>query len=470
MRRFPGFIFTGFIFIATFVLAMQPAAAVEVEKVISPGGIEAWLVRDNNIPITALEFSFRNGGGASDPKGKAGLANMASSLLDEGAGDLDSQAFQGQLEDRAIRLSFAAGLETLRGSLKTLNRNRDDAVRLLRLALMRPRFDDDAVARIRQQIKAGLLRSETNPNSRASRIWRRAMFADHPNGRPVSGTLTSLAAITAEDLKRFAADRMTKDKLIIGAVGDINAKDLAVLLDDVFGALPNSTAALRASTAKDPETPIAAPRAPEIPVATPRDRGDVYISPMDIPQSVVVFGQAGLQRNDPDYYAAYVMNYILGGGGFASRLYNEVREKRGLVYSVYSYLNTLKKGPLISGGLATRNNQVAEALALVRAEWAKMRARGVTPDELKRAKQYLNGAFPLRMSSTSSIARMLVGMQYENLGVDYLDRRAGFINKIELADIARAAIRLLDPDKLTVVIVGNPENIKPTAKTPDIDH
>ena len=452
MMRSIGFNFIAPIFLATLLLWMQPAAAVEVERVMSPGGIEAWLVRDNSIPITALEFSFRDGGSTGDPKGKAGIANMASSLLDEGAGALDSQAFQGQLEDHAIRLSFAAGLETLRGSLKTLSQNRHKAVGLLRLALTQPRFDSDAVARIRQQIKVGLMRSETNPNSRASRIWRRAMFDDHPNGRPVSGTLASLAAITAEDLKHFAATRMTKDKLIIGAVGDINAKDLATLLDDVFSALPKSTA-----------------KTPEITIASPRAQGNVYIVPMDIPQSVVLFGQPGLQRNDPDYYPAYVMNYILGGGGFASRLYNEVREKRGLVYSVYSHLNTMKTGPLISGGLATRNNQVVDALALVRAEWAKMRTQGVTSDELKRAKQHLNGAFPLRMSSTSSIARMLVGMQYENLGIDYLDRRAGFINKIKQTDITRAAKRLLDSDNLTVVIVGNPEKIKPTAKTPNID-
>lgn len=453
MRWLIGFIFIAPVFLATLLLSMQPAAAVEVERVISPGGIEAWLVRDNSIPVTALEFSFRDGGGAGDPKGKAGTANMASSLLDEGAGALDSQAFQSQLEDHAIRLSFTAGLETLRGSLKTLNQNRQKAVRLLRLALTQPRFDGDAVARIRQQIQVGLMRSETNPNSRASRIWRRAMFNDHPNGRPVSGTLTSLATITAEDLKHFAAARMTKDKLIVGAVGDINIKELATLLDDVFSALPQSTA-----------------KTPEIAIASPRTQGDMYVVPMDIPQSVVLFGQPGLQRNDPDYYPAYVMNYILGGGSFASRLYNEVREKRGLVYSVYSYLNTMKKGPLISGGLATRNDQVVDALALVRAEWVKMRTQGVTSDELKRAKQHLNGAFPLRMSSTSSIARMLVGMQYENLGIDYLDRRAGFINKIKQTDIARTAKRLLDPHNLTVVIVGNPEKIKPTAKTPNIDH
>ena len=452
------FIILGLLIVA--ILATRPVSAVEVERVTSPGGIEAWLVRDASIPITALEFSFRDAGGASDPKGLAGLSNMASSLLDEGAGDLDSQAFQGRLEDHAIHLGFGAGLETMRGSLKTLNRHRDEAVRLLRLALTRPRFDDDAVARIRQQIKVGLIKSETDPNSRAGRIWRRVMFANHPNGRPLSGTLKTLGALKSDDLRKFAASRLTKDTLVVGAVGDISAADLATLLDDVFGGLPQSAAkSTRGSTGNNTS----------IPIATPRAHGDVFVSEMDIPQSVVLFGQPGLQRNDPDYYAAYVMNYILGGGGFASRLYAEVREKRGLVYSVYSYLNPMKKGPLISGGLATRNGQVAEALSLVRAEWAKMRTDGVTGDELKRARQFLNGAFPLRLSSTSAIARILVGMQYDKLGIDYLDRRAAFIDRVDRADIARVAKRLLDPDNLTVVIVGQPGPIKPTAKTPDID-
>ena len=442
--------------IMTAPVGAPSAWAVEVERITSPGGIEAWLVRDASTPITALEFSFRDAGGASDPKDMAGLSNMASSLLDEGAGDLDSQAFQGRLEDHAIRLSFNAGLETMRGSLKTLNRHRDEAIRLLRLALTRPRFDADALVRIRRQIEVGLIRKQTDPDTRASRIWRRAMFVDHPNARPVSGTVKSIGAIKADDLRRFATTRLTKDTLIVGAVGDISAKDLAAMLDAVFGDLP--------ATAPDTIR-----RGDSIPVAKPRTRGDVFVSEMDIPQSVVLFGQSGLQRNDPDYYAAYIMNYILGGGGFASRLYTEVREKRGLVYSVYSYLNPMKKGPLVSGGFATRNGQVAEALSVVRTEWAKMRATGVTDDELRRAKQFLNGAFPLRLSSTSAIARMLVGMQYSNLGIEYLDKRAAFINKVGLADIDRVAKRLLDPDKLTVVIVGQPIKIKSTAQTPNID-
>jgi len=445
----PKFINTVAAVMLVFAIA-PPVLAVEVERVVSPGGIEAWLVRDNSVPITAIEFSFR-GGGASDPAGKAGLADMTMSLLDEGAGDLDSQAFQGRAESLSIRLSFNAGRETVRGSLKTLNRNRGEALELLRLALTAPRFDADAVQRIRQQIVVSLSRASSNPNSVAGRTWRRAVFAGHPYGQPVSGTQKSIAGLSIDDMRNFVANRFTRQNLIVGAVGDISAQSLGPILDQVFGALP--AAAPRAHLAK----------------ATIGSAGETFIVEMDNPQSVVVFGQAGVARNDPDYYAAYIMNHILGGGGFSSRLYQEVREKRGLAYSVYSYLNPARRGALISGGVATRNDRVAKTLSVIRQEWRRMRKNGVAATELADAKTYLNGSYPLQLSSTSAIARMLVGMQYNDLGRDYIERRADLINAVTVADIKRVAQTLLDPDRLTVVIVGKPKDIEPTARTPEIE-
>ena len=432
------------------LVSVAPAHAVKVEKVVSPGGIEAWLVRDNSIPITAIEFSFR-GGAAGDPKGKTGLASMVSSLLDEGAGDLDSQAFQDRLERLSIRMSFSAGLETFRGSFKTLNRNRDEAVSLLRLALNEPRFDAEAIERMRRQITAGLKRKSTDPNIVASRVWRRAVFGNHPYGRPVDGTLGSIADITADDLRGFVTSRFAHDNLIVGAVGDISAAELAPMLDRIFGELPA-------------KTPQAAPDD-----AKPAAEGETFVVQMDIPQSVVVFGQQGIRRNSPDYYAAFVMNYILGGGGFSSRLYTEVREKRGLAYSVYSYLNPMQRAALISGGVATRNDQVAQSIAIIREEWGRMRETGPSAEEVADAKTYLNGSFPLRLSSTSNIARMLVAMQYHDLGIDYIDRRDDFINAVSLEDVKRVARRILDPKQLTVVVVGKPERVEPTADAPEIE-
>jgi len=429
--------------------SIAPANAVKVERVVSPGGIEAWLVRDHSIPITAIEFSFR-GGAASDPKDKTGLSSMVSSLLDEGAGDLESQAFQGRLETLSVRMSFSAGQETFRGSFKTLNRNREEAVSLLRMALNEPRFDTEAIERMRRQITAGLKRKSTDPNIVASRVWRRAVFGEHPYGRPADGTLKSIADISAQDLRGLVARRFARDNLIVGVVGDISPADLAPILDRIFGDLPATTQRSSPSIAE-----------------TTAD-GETFVVQMDIPQSVVVFGQQGIKRDSPDYYTAYVMNYILGGGGFSSRLYTEVREKRGLAYSVYSYLNPMQRAAIISGGVSTRNDQVAQSIDVIREEWDRMRKTGPTVDEVVDAKTFMNGSFPLRLSSTSSIARMLVAMQYHDLGIDYIDRRDDLIDAVTLTDVQRVARRLLDPKKLTVVVVGKPKNVEPTAEAPEI--
>lgn len=425
------------------------AQAVQVERVVSDGGIEAWLVRDQSVPLVAIEFSFR-GGAALDPQGLAGLAGMTASLLDEGAGDMDSQAFQQRLDDLSIRLGFEAGMDTIRGSLKTLNDNRDVAVDMLRLALTEPRFDADAVERIRQQILVSLSRRSTDPDAIAGEIWWKAMFPEHPYGRPSDGTAQSVAAIKIQDMRGLVAERFARDQLIVGVVGDIAPAELGPLLDRAFGALP------------------AKGRPADLPDAVPSAGGETYVVRRDVPQSVVSFGHGGIKREDPDWYAAYVMNYVLGGGGFSSRLYDEVREKRGLAYSVYSYLSPLAAGAVYGGGVSTANARVAESLAVIRAEWTRMRDEGVTEGELRDAKTYLTGSFALRFTSSDAIARILVGMQYNDLGIDHLDRRNALIEAVTVDDVNRVARALLAPEKLTVVVVGAPENVEATAEAPEI--
>jgi len=434
---------------AAVLLAPGASPAVTVERVVSPGGIEAWLVRDTMVPLVAIEFSFR-GGGALDPSGKAGLADMTTSLLDEGAGDIDSQAFQQKLSDLAVEMSFSAGADTIRGSFKTLNRSRDEAVALLRLALTAPRFDADAVERIRQQILAALSRKSTDPDEIAGRIWWKAVFPDHPYGTPVEGTPQSIAAVTVPDMRSLVAERFARDQLIVGVVGDITPDELGPLLDRAFGDLPAKGKPARLSEAAF------------------HAAGQTFIVRQDVPQSVVLFGQPGVKRDHPDYYTAYVMNYVLGGGGFSSRLYDEVREKRGLAYSVYSYISPMDAAGVLAGGVSTENSRVGESLAVIRAEWARMRDGGVTDAELNDAKTYLTGSFPLRFTSTDSIARMLVGMQYNDLGIDYIDRRNAYIEAVTKDDIARVAKSLLKPAELTFVIVGDPKGVEATAEAPDI--
>jgi len=438
-----------FLLVAVAIIAApRPAAAVTVERVESPGGIVAWLVRDSMVPLVSIEFSFR-GGAALDPAGKTGLADMTTSLLDEGAGDLDSQAFQRKLSDLAVSISFAAGMDTIRGSLKSLNATRDEAADLLALAMTEPRFDEDAVERIRQQILAGLSRQSTDPDQIAGRVWWKAVFPDHPYGLPSEGTMATIAAITADDMRRLVAERFARDQLIVGVVGDITPEELGPLLDRAFGTLP----------AKGKPFTLDEPK--------PQAAGQVFVVESDVPQSVVLFGHAGIRREDPDWYAAYTMNYILGGGSFASRLYEEVREKRGLAYSVYSYMTPLAAAGIYTGGVSTANERVGESIAVIREEWARMRDEGATEAELTDARTYLTGSFPLRFTSTDSIARMLVGMQYNDLGIRHIDERNSFIEAVTMDDIRRVAKRLLKPEDLTIVVVGKPAGVKATAEAPE---
>lgn len=430
-------------------VAVLPAGAVEVQRVVSPGGIEAWLVEDHSNPIISVDMSLR-GGAALDPEGKEGLANMVASLIDEGAGDLDSQAFQGRLQDLSISLSFSAGLDGFSGTLRTLTENRETAFDLLRLALAEPRFDAEPVARIQSQILAGLTSSLENPGSIVGRTLRKLFFPDHAYGRPVDGTLETVAGLNADDMRAFVARRFARDALVIGVVGDISARDLALLLDKTFLGLPAKAAPINLAD------------------TVPRGAGEVVVVEKDVPQSVVALGHAGLKRDDPDYYVAYVINYVLGGGGFSSRLYTEVREKRGLAYSVYSYLNPMDYSGLVMGGVATQNSRVAQSLDLIRGEWARMAEEGPSAEELEGAKTFLTGSFPLRFTSSGRISGMLVGMQLEDLGIDYLDRRNSLIEAVTLEDARRVARKLYAADKLTVVVVGRPDGIKPTRPAPEL--
>ncbi len=426
---------------AWIALAAGSTAATEIQRVRSPGGVEAWLVRDGSVPVISVAFAFK-GGAALDPDGKEGLADLVSSLLDQGAGARDSGAFQEALEDVAASLRFDAGRDWFRGSLRTLSARRQDAFDLLRAALNAPRFDPAPVERIRDQHIASLDDEKDDPWRIAGRTWYRLVFGDHPYAKPPAGTPRSVRAITRADLVGFVRERFVREGLIVGVAGDIAPKELAHRLDEVFGALPR-----RGGPAALPE-------------AVPAG-GRLAVIRKPIPQSVVVFGQAGLRRDHPDYYAAYVMNHILGGGS-ASRLHAEIREKRGLVYSVYSYLDPMARAGLIIGRLATKNARVTTALDLIRSEWRRMARQGVGEDDLAAAKTYLNGSFPLRLDSTPNIARMLVAVQSNRLSIDYLDRRASLIDAVGGADIRRVAARLLDADKLVVVVVGNPSELQTT--------
>ncbi len=427
---------------ALFVVAglALPAAALDVKVVKSPKGITAWLVTDRTAPVLHMAFAFRPGA-LRDPVGKEGLTNLMTILLDEGAGDMDSLAFQRRMEELAFTWQVNAGRDTIHASVRTLTRHRDEVFKLVGLALTKPRFDAEPIERARAQLRAYLRREMTDPNTIAYRTWMQGMYPEHPYGRTVDGTPETVAKLTREDLVAQHRATFGRDNLIVGVVGDISPEELAPLLDVAFGDLPEKSA------------PI------EIGEVSPHATGEVTVKRMSIPQSVVMFGHGALKREDKDFYAAMVMNHILGGGTFSSRLYTEVREKRGLAYSVYSYLNPFEKGPLYMGQVSTENGRVKESIDIIRAEWKRMAQGDVTEEEVDSAKTYITGSYALRFASASAISRMLVNTQVDGNGPDYFDKRNGYIQAVTLADVKRVAARLLQADKLTFFVVGNPAGL-----------
>jgi zinc protease len=425
-----------------FAASVHPARATTIERVVSAGGIEAWLVHEPAVPMIAVDFAFV-GGAVQDLPGKAGTANLAASLLDEGAGDLDSKAFHDRLERKAIEVSFSAERDNIRGSLRTLTENRDEAFDLLRLALTAPRFDTADVELNRAQILSLLRRQTTSPGDIASRRWWETAFQGHPYGRPVDGSLESVPTITSDDLKAYTRRVLARQNLKIAVVGDIDAETLKPLLDRVFGALPQK------------------PDLATIENVAPQGLGRRIVVNLDVPQAVVDFGGPGIARKDPDFMTAYTVNHILGGGSSDSRLYHEVREKRGLAYSVSDSLVWLDHSSLFIGGTATRADRTGEALDLIEKEIHRFAADGPTAAELAEAKNYLNSSFALNLDTSSKIASLLVQLQLDDLGIDYFTSRSAMIAAVTLDDAKRVSKRLLD-NGLLVTVVGKPEGVAST--------
>ena len=425
------------------ILIALPAQAglLDIQEITSPGGIKAWLVEDHNVPVISMEFTFKNAGSKQDPADKQGLARMVSNTLDEGAGNLDSQSFQKQLRDMAITLGYSASRDDLSGSLKTITANRSKAFELLRLSLTAPRFDEEPVARMRQAKQARIRSSLSDPEWIAARLLNDVAFAGDPYAQNSGGTISSLARITPEDLRTFAAANLARDNLVVAVAGDITAKELGKKLDEIFGDLPAASAVA------------------EIPPATLQNQGSVITYQKDIPQSIIEILQPGIGRDDPDYHNAQVMNFILGASGFGSRLMEEIREKRGLTYGIYTYMQDFDQIKTLGISTSTENKNAGEMLSLIQAEWHKMLDAPVTQEELESAQNYLIGSLPLSMTSTDKIAGLLLGLQREGLSTTYLDERAAAISAARIEDIRRVAQRFLDTDSFVTVIVGKPENI-----------
>ncbi len=432
-------------FILTFAMLIAAGAAraeIAIQEVTSPGGITAWLVEEHSLPFMALEIRFR-GGASLEADGKRGAINMMTGLLEEGAGDLDSRGFSEAREALAATFHFRANDDALSVSAKFLTENRDQAVALLRSALTEPTFDAQSIERVRGQVISSLQSRETDPDAIAGNTFDAMAFPGHPYGQYYGGTIDSVTALTREDIVDAFGRAIARDRIYVAAVGDITAEELGSLLDELFGGLPET----------------GAPQPDRIDFsATP----GVTVVDFDTPQSVIRFGHAGITRDDPDFFPAFVVNTVMGAGNFNSRLMNELREKRGLTYGVRSYLVPMFLSESVMGYFSSSNDRAAEAVDLIRTEWQRIATDGITAKELRAAQTYLTGAYPLKFDGNGPIARIMVGMQIQGLPVDYIATRNDNINAVTLDEANRVAARIYQPDALRFVVVGQPEGLQST--------
>ncbi|MEL6617884.1 MAG: pitrilysin family protein [Pseudomonadota bacterium] len=430
------------VLLVAIAVALPARAEVKIEEVVSPGGITAWLVQEPSIPFMALELRFR-GGASLDAPGKRGAINLMTGLLEEGAGDLDARAFAREVESLAASFDYDVGNDSVSVSASFLTENRDAAVELLRLSLIEPSFDQVALDRVRGQVLTGLRSDAKDPDKIATKAFNEMVFGDHPYATPYRGTIDSVTALTRDDIVAAHKAVLARDRLYVGAVGDITPEELGVLLDTLLGGLPET----------------GAPQPGSAPVNI---TGGTTVIDFDTPQSVAVFGQRGIEQDDPDFFAARILNQVLGAGGFESRLMTEVREKRGLTYGVYSYLVPRDHAATLQGQVASANERVAEAVAVIRDEWTRAAREGITQEELDAAKTYVTGAYPLRFDGNGPIARIMVGMQMLGLPIDYIATRNDKVEAVTLEDVQRVAGALLDPDNLMFVVVGRPDGLETT--------
>ncbi len=425
---------------AVIILLTGPLHAdVDIQEVTSSKGFKAWLVEDHTIPFMALRIGFK-GGASLDREGKRGSVSLMMALLEEGTGDLDARGFAQAVDELAASFDFNASDDTVSISARMLSENRDAAVALLKGAMSAPSFDEDAIDRVKGQIVSMLQSDLKDPNKITRAAFDKAAFGDHPYGSPHNGTVETINALSKEDLFAAHRDTMAQDRMFVSAVGDITAEELGALMDALLSDLPETGAPFpeRVEVALEP---------------------GVTVVPFKTPQSVALFGHRGIKRHDPDFFAAYIASTILGGGGFDSRLMQEVRDKRGLTYGVYSSLATQDHAEMVIGQIASANDRMAQAIEVIKAEWTRIANEGVTQAELDHSKTYLTGAYPLRFDGNGPIANILVGMQMDDLSTDYVNTRNDKVNAVTLEEINRVIKEVYLPDELHFTVVGQPEGL-----------
>ncbi|MEM7617812.1 MAG: pitrilysin family protein [Pseudomonadota bacterium] len=441
-------------FILIFCLLSPPSFAadetvLDIQKVTSPNGIEAWLVEDHSLPIISLRFAFKGAGSVNLTTEQQGISQLLSNTMDEGAGDYTSQEFQKVLSDNSITLRFSSNRDNFGGNLKFLTREKEKAVKLLTLALNQPRFDEEPLERMKQANLTRIKSSQTDPEWIAARLYNDRAYENHPYALNSGGTLTTLPAITADNLREFKNAQLTKDRLMIGVSGDISAEQLGRLLDEIFGALPNTS----------PETNIKKTKI--------TNKGNVYLHEKDIPQTILMISIDSIDETDSDFYALQILNHIFGASGFGSRLMEEAREKQGLTYGIYSGLTNHEYVDALTISTSTKNKTVAQMIQIITDEMNKVKS-DITDKEINKAKDYIIGSMPLSLTNNSSIASILLSLQLSDKPIDYLDKYRTKLNEVTAEDVKRLAETLFTTENMLTIMVGQPQDIENTIEITEI--
>lgn len=403
-------------------------------------GQNVWFTTDPELDVITIGLCFQYAGIQSDPKDKPGLSSFLVAMLDEGAGPYDSQAFKRMLIEKNVKFSISINQDNITVIFKTTSANMDEACKLIKLALTEPSFTTEAHTRTQNQMGAALMQSLHKPEVIAKeKIMATILGEDHVYAKSTEAQIKALPRFRKKDLEDHLKKHITQANLKIAASGNISQASLQTCLEDLISALPKGETVTQ--TANDKLL----------------NAGKVIHVEMNVPQTTIMFAHPGIARNDPDFYAAYLLAQIVGASAFESRLWKEIREKRGLAYYVSLGLFSQKLQYGILGATGTKTNSVQEVINLTKETWKSVKENGVTQEELTLQKQFINESYPLSFTKTSDIVRVLLSYQSENLPKTYLHERESLFNQVTVDDVKRVAKRLLNENELTFLIVGKKE-------------
>lgn len=433
-----------FLLLASHFLLLTSSYASEPlgKRIVTPEGMVVLVSERHDLPIVKVSVIIK-AGSVLETEEKAGIANLTAELLTEGTKKRTSSQISDEIDFIGGSLNTSGGNDYISVSLSILKKDIDKGFDLLSDIILNPSFDEKEIDRKKRLIKGAIKREEEDPESVARKAFIKEVFGKHPYGRPVEGKEESIDRITRNDIIEFHDRNYSPNNTIMGIAGDVTVDEVAALINKYFKYWKKK----ESDHAKLPEPPAIKGH-------------NIFKIDKDLTQATIILGHLGIKRDNPDFYAISVMNYILGGGGFASRLVQNIRDSKGLAYDVRSSFSPKKEVGSFSVSVQTKNETAGLAIKEIIKEIKRIREEGVTEEELSDAKGYLTGSFPLRIDTNAEVARILASIEFYNLGLDYPEKYKALINGITRDDVLRVARKYLDPENFVLVIVAKQEKVQ----------